>query len=60
MTTLAGLVADFAALLTPAAGNDERLAGWINQARTEDLPHLHACTRGLELDRHAVRNGAVA
>lgn len=54
MTTLASLIADFAALLTPAAGNDERLAGWINQARTEDLPHLHAFTRGLELDRHAV------
>lgn len=54
MTTLAGLVGDFAALLTPAAGNDERLAGWINQARTEDLPHLHAFTRGLELDRDAV------
>ena len=54
MTALAGLVDGFAALLTPAPGNDERLASWINQARTEDLPHLHAFTRGLELDRHAV------
>lgn len=54
MTTLAGLVADLAALLTPSAGNDERLASWINQARSEDLPHPHTFTRGLELDRHAV------
>jgi transposase len=30
------------------------LTGWINQARTEGLPHLHAFTRGLDLDRHAV------
>ncbi|MGH3499572.1 MAG: transposase, partial [Nocardioidaceae bacterium] len=54
MTALAGLVGDFAALLTPTAGNDEYLTGWINQARAEDLPHLHAFTRGLELDHHAV------
>lgn len=54
MTTLAGLVGDFATLLTPSAGNDERLTDWINQARTEDLPHLHAFTRGVQFDRHAV------
>lgn len=53
-TALAGLVGDFAGLLTPTAGNDERLTRWIDQARAEDLPHLHAFTRGLELDRHAV------
>lgn len=54
MTALAGLVGDFAALLAPTAGNDIRLTGWIDQARAEDLPQLHAFTRGLELDRHAV------
>ncbi|MBN9743468.1 ISL3 family transposase [Amycolatopsis sp. A1MSW2902] len=54
MTALAGLVADFAALLAPTAGNDVRLTGWIELARGEDLPHLHAFTRGLEFDRRAV------
>ncbi|GAB2977401.1 ISL3 family transposase [Amycolatopsis acidiphila] len=54
MTALAGLVGDFAALLAPTVGNDIRLTGWIDQARAEDLPHLHAFTRGLEIDRHAV------
>lgn len=54
MTALAELVGDFAALLTPTAGNNERLTNWIDQARTEDLPHLHAFTRGLEFDRYAV------
>ncbi len=54
MTALAGLVGDFAALLAPTAGNELRLTGWIDQARGEDLPHLHAFTRGLELDRDAV------
>ncbi|SNS01072.1 hypothetical protein SAMN06265360_1781, partial [Haloechinothrix alba] len=46
MTGLAALVGDFAALLAPVAGNDERLTRWIDQARAEDLPHLHAFTRG--------------
>ena len=54
MTGLAALIGDFAALLTPDPGNDERLTRWIEQARVEDLPHLHAFTRGLALDRHAV------
>jgi transposase len=54
MTGLAALIGDFAALLTPAPDNDEHLARWIEQARAEDLPHLHAFTRGLELDRLAV------
>jgi transposase len=35
-------------------GGDDRLTDWIDQARAEDLPHLHAYTRGLEFDRHAV------
>jgi transposase len=30
------------------------LTTWIEQAQAEDLPHLHAFTHGLELDRHAV------
>ena len=34
--------------------NDERLNCWIDQARGENLPHLRAFTRGLELDRPAV------
>jgi transposase len=54
MTALAGLVRSFAALLAPADGNAERLTSWITQARAEDLPHLHAFTRGLDLDRDAV------
>ncbi|MDT3446798.1 MULTISPECIES: ISL3 family transposase [unclassified Pseudofrankia] len=54
MTTLAGLIRSFAALLTPADGNAAQLTAWIAQARDADLPHLHACTRGFELDRDAV------
>lgn len=52
--SLAALVGDYAALLRPHPGNDESLTHWIDQARAEDLPHLHAFTRGLELDRQAV------
>ena len=48
MTGLAALIGDFAALLTPHPGNDEHLTRWIDQARTENLPHLHAFTRGQE------------
>lgn len=58
MTAVAGLVRSFAALLTPTDGNAQLLAEWIAQARAEDLPHLHAFTRGLDLDRDAV-NAAV-
>lgn len=54
MTALAGLVGAFATLLSPTDGNDELLTGWIDQAQAENLPHLHAFTRGLEFDRHAV------
>lgn len=54
MTALAGLVRSFAALLTPADGNAQLLAAWTANARAEDLPHLHAFTRGLDLDRDAV------
>lgn len=57
MTALAQLVRGFAALLTPATGNDTKLTEWINAARTADLPHLHGFTNGLELDRAAVDTG---
>jgi transposase len=53
MTHLAVHTRDFAQLLTPCAGNAERLPRSIAQARTADLPHLHAFTRGLERDRDA-------
>ncbi len=56
MTTLAGLVRGFAALLDPTDGNDTLLTAWTTTARAADLPHLHAYTRGLDLDRHAVNN----
>lgn len=54
MTILAALVGDFAVRSPQPPGNEERLTVWIDQARAEDLPHLHAFTRGLEFDRHAV------
>lgn len=57
MTMLAGLVRDFAALLAPAQGNDTLLTAWIDRARAADLPHVHAFTRGLDLDRAAVNAG---
>ncbi len=58
MTALSHLIGGFAALLTPAEGNIERLTAWIDTVRQHDLPHLHAFTRGLEQDRDAV-NAAV-
>ena len=54
MTALTSLVGSFAALLRPAATNNDRLTDWISAAREEDLPHLHAFTRGLDRDRDAV------
>lgn len=54
MTALASLVRGFAALLTPAAGNDVKLTEWIAAARAVDLPHLRSLTNGLEIDRSAV------
>lgn len=55
MTVLSGLVRTFAALLDPAEGNDARLVEWMATARAADLPHVHAFTRGLEIDLAAVR-----
>jgi transposase len=56
MTALADLIRRFAALLTPATANADALTTWIAEARAEDLPHLHAYTRGLDQDRDAVNN----
>jgi transposase len=57
MTELANLVRDFADLLTPAQGNDEKLTEWITATRAAALPHLHSFANGLELDRSAVDAG---
>jgi transposase len=54
MTALARLVRDFAALLTPAPQNEDKLQEWITSAREANLPDLHPFTRGLDLDIHAV------
>lgn len=54
MTDLAALVGGFAALLAPDPGNAARLQDWITAARAADLPHVHAFTRGLDLDTQAV------
>jgi transposase len=53
MRALASLIRDFAALLVPDPGNATRLQEWITSARTTDLPHVHAFTRGLDLDIQA-------
>jgi transposase len=53
MTALAALIRDFAALLAPDPGNATRLQEWITSARAADLPHVHAFTRGLDLDIQA-------
>jgi transposase len=55
MIDLAELVRGFADLLRPHEDNAERLDAWITTARTCDLPHLHAFTRGLHQDLDAVR-----
>lgn len=48
MTALADLVHRFAVLLDPADGSATLLSTWITSVQAEDLPHLHAFTRGLE------------
>ena len=53
MTTLARLVRSFATLLIPHPRNARRLQKWITDARAAALPHIHAFTRGLDLDSHA-------
>ena len=54
MTSLAALIRSFAALLRPDPANQARLKDWAETARASDLPHLHAFTRGLDLDKQAV------
>ncbi|SDP98171.1 Transposase [Lentzea jiangxiensis] len=54
MTALASLIRGFAALLTPAEGNDVKLTEWITQVRSVDLPHIRSLTNGIEIDRSAV------
>lgn len=53
MTALADLIHHFAVLLDPADGNATLVSTWITSVQAEDLPHLHAFTRGLEKDRAA-------
>jgi transposase len=53
MTGLADLARSFAALLAPHTDNAGLLRQWITAARAADLPHLHAFTRGLDLDIQA-------
>ncbi len=57
MTQLTALISDFAALLTPASGNDSKLTEWIAQARCAALPQLRSLCNDLELDRAAVNAG---
>jgi hypothetical protein len=57
MTTPADLIRGFAALSTPADGNDAKLTEWISAARAVALPHLHSFTSSLELHRSAVNAG---
>ena len=54
MTSLAGLVRTFAALLRPDPANETRLRAWATTARACDLPSVHTFVRGLELDEPAV------
>ena len=54
MTSLTALIGSFAALLRPDPANEARLGDWAETARASDLPHLHAFTRGLDLDKQAV------
>lgn len=54
MTSLATLISHFAAMLTPEAGNAQRLRQWIAKARAESLPTLGSFATGLERDQDAV------
>lgn len=57
MTELARLTGEFAAFLTPAQANDDKLTQWIVTVRTAGLPHLCSFCNGLELDRATVNAG---
>ncbi len=54
MTALTALIRGFAGMLEPDPGNAARLQEWITAARAAELPHVHAFTRGLDLDTQAV------
>jgi transposase len=54
MTSLTGLVGDFAALLRPDPVNEAKLKDWAETAHAADLPSLHSFARGLDLDAQAV------
>jgi hypothetical protein len=50
-------VRSFATLLAPDPRNARRLQKWITAARAADLPHVHAFTRGLDMDTQAATAG---
>jgi transposase len=50
MTSLAGLIRSFAALLKPDPGNEQKLREWAHAAQAAALPSVHAFTRGLDPD----------
>ncbi len=54
MTSLAALIRSFAALLRPDPANEARLKDWAETAGPATPPHMHAFTRGLDLDKQAV------
>ncbi|OLT25775.1 hypothetical protein BJF83_22595 [Nocardiopsis sp. CNR-923] len=54
MARLADHIRGFARRVEPSPGNAEALSAWITGVREDDLPHLHAFTRGLDQDRAAV------
>ena len=45
MTSLAGLIRSFAALLKPDPANDDKLREWTQAARAAGLPSVHTLTR---------------
>ena len=53
MTSLPALVRSFAALLKPDLTNEAKLSAWTQAAQACGLPHIHAFTRGLDLDADA-------
>jgi transposase len=54
MAALATLISRFAAMLTPEAGNAERLRQWIARAHAAGLPTLASFVTGLQRDQAAV------
>jgi transposase len=54
MTSLTALMRSFAALLRPDPAGEARPGDWAETAQASNLPHLHAFTRGLDLDKQAV------